>query len=55
MDEESDTDGEGEVPENPMTPEQIALMLDRQIALTRELDIPDSGGEPSTSASAEKG
>ena len=54
MDEESDTDGEGEVPENPMALEQIALMLDRQIALTRELDIPDSGGEPS-SASAEKG
>ena len=66
IDELSDTDGEGDLPENPMSPEQIALMrkpllarsyaraccpdarvpraldrpaVDRQIALTRELDL----------------
>ena len=78
LDELSDTDGEGELPDNPMSPQQIALMrnrarrthrspaalfsaavltrrgrahsrrlrvaaaVDRQIALTRELDIDDS-------------
>ena len=26
-------------PDNPMSPEQIAMMLDRQIALTQELDV----------------
>jgi len=27
-----------DAPENPMSPEQIAMLLDRQIAMTRELD-----------------
>lgn len=29
---------EGGEPDNPMSPEQIAILLDRQIALGRELD-----------------
>ena len=41
IDELSDTDQDSDLPENPMSPEQIAQMLDRQIALTRELDIDD--------------
>ena len=49
IDELSDTDGESELPENPMSPQQIALMLDRQIALTRELDIDDAPGTPARS------
>ena len=44
----SDTDGEADLPENPMSPEQIALMLDRQIALTRELDIDPIEDSPTT-------
>ena len=40
VDELSDTDGDDDaVPENPMSPEQIAAMLDRHIALTRELEL----------------
>ena len=52
IDELSDTEGESELPENPMTPDQIAMMLDRQIALTRELDI-DDGPEVPTPAAAD--
>ena len=37
IDELSDTDGED--PPETMTQEQIAHMLDRQVALTRELDV----------------
>ena len=88
IDELSDTDGESDLPDNPMSPEQIAMMrerraraqpacahalrrashvrrhagrialsfaltVDRQIALTRELDIDDPpaerpGGQPAS-------
>ncbi len=33
-----ESESEDEATDNPMTPEQIQSLLDRQIALTRELD-----------------
>lgn len=39
LDELSDTDGEGEVPDNPMSPEQIARMRERQQPLTHVMRV----------------
>jgi hypothetical protein len=54
LDELSDTDGEGEEPENPLSPEQISIMLDRQIARTRELDIDRTIDSPDDCAASLK-
>ena len=35
-----------EMSDNPMSPEQIQALLDRQIALTRELDLDNDPGAP---------
>lgn len=51
----SDTENESELPENPMSPEQIAFMLDRQIALTRELDVDDAPPRAKQSGGASGG
>ena len=44
-----------DVAENPLNPEQLSLMLDRQIALTRELELEHTPTRRESDGEAERG